>query len=98
MRILDILGLALSALWQQKTRTLLTTLGVIFGSFVLAASLSIGQSQKLTSSVASCGVRQTQVFSQISTQRQAGARPTDTAVTVAPIRVSSSYAGLVILL
>jgi putative ABC transport system permease protein len=42
MRIADILGLALSALWQQKARTLLTTLGVIFGSFVLAASLSIG--------------------------------------------------------
>jgi putative ABC transport system permease protein len=43
MRIADILGLALSALWQQKARTLLTTLGVIFGSFVLAASLSIGR-------------------------------------------------------
>jgi putative ABC transport system permease protein len=42
MRIADILGLAISALWQQKARTLLTTLGVIFGSFVLAASLSIG--------------------------------------------------------
>jgi putative ABC transport system permease protein len=41
MRFADILGLALSALWQQKARTLLTTLGVIFGSFVLAASLSI---------------------------------------------------------
>jgi len=43
VRFRDILGLALSALWQQKTRTLLTTLGVVFGSFVLAASLSIGQ-------------------------------------------------------
>jgi putative ABC transport system permease protein len=43
MRFADILGLALSALWQQKARTLLTTVGVIFGSFVLAASLSIGQ-------------------------------------------------------
>src|SRR5262245_44293446 len=41
MRFADILGLALSALWQQKARTLLTTMGVIFGSFVLAASLSI---------------------------------------------------------
>ena len=30
-------------MWHQKTRTLLTTLGVVFGSFVLAASLSIGQ-------------------------------------------------------
>lgn len=43
MRFADILRLALSALWQQKTRTLLTTLGVVFGSFVLAASLSITQ-------------------------------------------------------
>jgi putative ABC transport system permease protein len=43
MRYADILGLALSALWQQKARTLLTTVGVVFGSFVLAASLSIGQ-------------------------------------------------------
>ncbi|HMF19934.1 MAG TPA: FtsX-like permease family protein, partial [Gemmataceae bacterium] len=41
MRFADILGLALSALWQQKARTLLTTLGVIFGSLVLTASLSI---------------------------------------------------------
>jgi putative ABC transport system permease protein len=43
VRSLDILGLALSSLWQQKARTALTTLGVVFGSFVLAASLSIGQ-------------------------------------------------------
>jgi putative ABC transport system permease protein len=43
VRFADILGLSLSALWQQKTRTLLTTLGVVFGSFVLAASLSITQ-------------------------------------------------------
>jgi putative ABC transport system permease protein len=42
VRYADILGLALAALWQQKTRTLLTTLGVVFGSLVLAASLSIG--------------------------------------------------------
>src|SRR5262245_51013873 len=41
MRFADILGLALSALWQQKARTVLTTVGVIFGSLVLAASLSI---------------------------------------------------------
>jgi putative ABC transport system permease protein len=41
MRFADILGLALSALRQQKARTLLTTAGVVFGSFVLAASLSI---------------------------------------------------------
>jgi putative ABC transport system permease protein len=43
VRSSDILGLALAALWQQKTRTLLTTLGVVFGSLVLAASLSIGR-------------------------------------------------------
>lgn len=43
MRFADILRLALSALWQQKARTLLTVLGVVFGSFVLAASLSINQ-------------------------------------------------------
>src|SRR5262249_7657047 len=43
VRVADILGLALSALWQQKARTLLTTVGVVFGSFVLAATLSVGQ-------------------------------------------------------
>ncbi len=43
MRLTDMLGLPLAAMWHQKTRTLLTTLGVVFGSFVLAASLSIGQ-------------------------------------------------------
>lgn len=42
MRIGDMLGLALSALRQQKTRTVLTTLGVVFGSLVLAGSLSVG--------------------------------------------------------
>jgi putative ABC transport system permease protein len=43
VRLTDMLGLPLAAMWQQKTRTLLTTLGVVFGSFVLAASMSIGQ-------------------------------------------------------
>ena len=43
MRLFDILGLPIAALWQQKSRTMLTTLGVVFGSFVLAASLSIGE-------------------------------------------------------
>jgi putative ABC transport system permease protein len=43
VRVADILGLSLAALWQQKVRTLLTTLGVVFGSFVLAASISINQ-------------------------------------------------------
>jgi putative ABC transport system permease protein len=41
VRFRDLLGLALSALWQQKVRTLLTTLGVVFGSFVLVASLAV---------------------------------------------------------
>ena len=43
MRVTDMLSLPLAALWQQKARTALTTLGVVFGGFVLAASLSIGQ-------------------------------------------------------
>ncbi len=43
MRFFDLISLPLAALWQQKVRTLLTTLGVVFGAFVLAASLSIGQ-------------------------------------------------------
>jgi putative ABC transport system permease protein len=43
MRFGDLIHLPLAALWQQKMRTFLTTLGVIFGSFVLAASLSVGQ-------------------------------------------------------
>jgi putative ABC transport system permease protein len=43
MRWTDLIAFPLSTLWQQKSRTVLTTLGVVFGSFVLAASLSIGQ-------------------------------------------------------
>jgi putative ABC transport system permease protein len=43
VRLADILGLSLSALAQQKLRTLLTTLGVVFGTFVLVLSVSIGQ-------------------------------------------------------
>src|SRR5262245_61522684 len=43
MRVADILNLAVAALRQQKARTCLTTLGVVFGSFTLAASLSVGQ-------------------------------------------------------
>ncbi|MHB1558777.1 MAG: ABC transporter permease [Isosphaeraceae bacterium] len=41
MRWIDLIGLPLAALGQQKLRTSLTTMGVIFGAFVLAASLSI---------------------------------------------------------
>jgi putative ABC transport system permease protein len=39
----DLVRLALSALYQQKVRTALTTLGVVIGTFVLILSLSIGQ-------------------------------------------------------
>jgi putative ABC transport system permease protein len=43
MRVTDLLKLALAALFQQKVRTLLTTLAVVFGTFVLVTSVSIGQ-------------------------------------------------------
>ena len=43
MRWFDLLLWALAALGQQKLRTSLTTLGVLFGAFVLAASLSINE-------------------------------------------------------
>jgi putative ABC transport system permease protein len=42
LRFRDLIGLSLSALWQQKTRTALTMLGVLLGSCMLAVSLSIG--------------------------------------------------------
>ena len=48
MRISGMLILAVSTLWQQKVRTLLTVLGVVFGSFVLAASLSINHGVQKT--------------------------------------------------
>jgi putative ABC transport system permease protein len=37
----DLLVFPVVALWQQKSRTALTTMGVVFAAFVLAASLSI---------------------------------------------------------
>ena len=43
MRVGDILRLSLSALRQQKVRSILTTLGVVFGTFVLVASVSINR-------------------------------------------------------
>jgi putative ABC transport system permease protein len=43
VRFADVLGLALVALWQRKLRTVLTLLGVIFGTLVLVASLSLGR-------------------------------------------------------
>ena len=41
VRWIDLLRFPLASLGQQKMRTCLTTLGVIFGALVLAASLSI---------------------------------------------------------
>ncbi len=61
VRVSDILALALSALFKQKIRTLLTTLGVIFGSCVLVVSLSIGQGVQETV------VRQYQKFGELRT-------------------------------
>src|SRR5437870_5681046 len=43
MRTADLFRLGLSALRQQKTRTALTTLGVVLGTCMLTFSLSIGQ-------------------------------------------------------
>jgi len=43
VRFADILRFAFGALFQQKVRTFLTTLGVILGTFVLAASVSVGR-------------------------------------------------------
>jgi putative ABC transport system permease protein len=48
MRVTDLLALPLVALWQQKSRTALTTLGVVFGAFVLAASLSVNDGVQQT--------------------------------------------------
>jgi len=41
VRFADLVRLGLSALAQHKLRTTLTTLGVLFGTFVLAASLAV---------------------------------------------------------
>jgi putative ABC transport system permease protein len=43
VRFADILRFAIGALLQQKVRTILTTLGVILGTFVLVASVSVGR-------------------------------------------------------
>jgi putative ABC transport system permease protein len=43
LRAADILRIALSALYQQKLRTLLTVIGVLVGTFILILSLSLGQ-------------------------------------------------------
>jgi putative ABC transport system permease protein len=43
MRVADLIGLSLGALRQQKARMVMTTLGVVFGAFVLVVSLSLGE-------------------------------------------------------
>src|SRR5437763_9148184 len=43
LRFADMLRIALSALYQQKTRTLLTMLGVVLGTFILIVSVSLGR-------------------------------------------------------
>jgi putative ABC transport system permease protein len=48
MRWIDLLRFALTSLAHQKMRTCLTTLGVVFGAFVLAASLSINEGVQQT--------------------------------------------------
>ena len=48
MHWIDLLRLPLASLGQQKLRTCLTTLGVVFGAFVLAASLSIDEGVQQT--------------------------------------------------
>ena len=48
MRWFDLLRMPLASLAQQKLRTCLTTLGVVFGAFVLAASLSIDEGVQRT--------------------------------------------------
>lgn len=48
MRWIDLLRFPLVSLGQHKLRTSLTTLGVVFGAFVLAASLSIDEGVQRT--------------------------------------------------
>ena len=48
MRWIDLLRFPLASLGHQKMRTCLTTLGVVFGAFVLAASLSINEGVQQT--------------------------------------------------
>jgi putative ABC transport system permease protein len=78
VRLVDLLGLALGALFRQKVRTVLTTLGVLFGSFVLVASLSIrtGVHETLAREYRRFGeLRTIQVYSNYQTRP---AVPTDT--------------------
>jgi putative ABC transport system permease protein len=48
VRWIDLLRFPLASLGHQKVRTCLTTLGVVFGAFVLAASLSINEGVQQT--------------------------------------------------
>jgi putative ABC transport system permease protein len=48
VRWIDLVRLPLASLGHQKMRTCLTTLGVVFGAFVLAASLSINEGVQQT--------------------------------------------------
>jgi putative ABC transport system permease protein len=48
MNWFDLLRLPLASLGHQKLRACLTTMGVVFGAFVLAASLSIDEGVQLT--------------------------------------------------
>src|SRR3954453_14582580 len=48
VRWTDLLRFPLTSLGHQKMRTCLTTLGVVFGAFVLAASLSINEGVQRT--------------------------------------------------
>jgi len=48
VRWIDLLRFPLASLGRQKMRTSLTTLGVVFGAFVLAASLSIDEGVQRT--------------------------------------------------
>ncbi|MFL5342529.1 MAG: ABC transporter permease [Gemmataceae bacterium] len=48
MRVRDLIGLALSALSRQKSRTALTLLGVVIGSCILVVSLSVGTGVRKT--------------------------------------------------
>jgi putative ABC transport system permease protein len=89
VRLADILGLALSALWQQKVRTSLTTLGVVFGSFVLAASLSIDQGVQDTITRESS---RTDLLRKITVRPQWGSGESDLSAKEAEVKGSMSDA------
>lgn len=71
MRVIDLLVFPIAALWQQKSRTAMTTLGVVFGAFVLAASLSINHGVQETIARES---RRTDALRRINVNPQWGGR------------------------